>query len=642
MKILGINFGHDASLSLIVNNQLVGFIELERVSRLKHHVGILSTDIISFLLEHQTDLNQVDAVALVGTQWYKAKYSGDIQIHEMDHNQANKLHPNLEVITTLESAGTDKWYDYESHKNRLPSVEQKAFPVDAVPNGLNGISSANLELLSSNLKDLDLGTTFKPYSRVIPYEITINNISKPAYFVPHHIAHAAYGAFYRNSDESTLVISHDGGWPHIKYNSGGVFLYHNNAIYPLIDPNLFVGQLYQIMGEMAGFKAAEAPGKLMGLAAYGIPKYADLICLEKTILEMAEKSRKESASDFHQVLNQICNQIKDLSTNPILRPDHKKYEFNFPNKNLSIGIAANTQALVENIWVSVLAPIVEIISNSITINYVIPVVGGFSLNCPANSKLQATIHSHSLNPLPGGSDMGTSIGAAAYVTSLHTKKFPINKDPNYRSPAFPPRSTNHKIQDISIHQDLEEIICTPQFYARELISGKIFCHTDGYSEVGPRALGNRSIIAHAKLESTRDKINAHKNRENWRPLAPLVRDCDFTKYFSGPNNGDNSIYMLYTYRVTDPSLKGVTHSDCTARAQLINNESYLYNVLGEIEKLGEPTVLVNTSFNVAGEPLVENIDHAVKSFKALKFDYLFVNGKLYRQKLPTTSAQSND
>lgn len=638
MKILGINFGHDASLSLISNNQLVGFIELERVTRLKHQVGICSDDIKNFLSDHNADLNSINAVALVGTQWYKAKYSGDISIQEVSHNQATKEHPNLEVATGLTSDGTDKWYDYESHQYRLSSVTQKAFPVDAVPNGLNGINFENLNLLNKDLKCLTSSATFKPFKTIIPYEIIIDVISKPAYFVPHHIAHAAYGAFYRKSDENTLIISHDGGWPHIKYNSGGIFLFHNDAIYPLIDPNLFVGQLYQIMGEIAGFKAAEAPGKLMGLAAYGIPRCADLINLEKTILDFAQETKKISVNDFQKLLNEICSQIKNISSGTILRHDHNKYKFNFEDDGLSIGIAANTQALVENIWVSILAPLIKIIANSINISHTIPVVGGFSLNCPANSKLQSTIHSHSLNPLPGGSDMGTSIGGATYIASLLNNKFPINKDSNYRSPAFPPRSANHRIGCISDHHDLEEVECTPNFYANELIAGKIFCHTEGYSEVGPRALGNRSIIAHAKLESTRDKINAHKNRENWRPLAPLVRDCDFTKYFSGPNNGDNSIYMLYTYRVTDPSIKAVTHSDFTARAQLINHETYLYDVLAQIESLGEPAVLVNTSFNVAGEPLVENVDHAVKSFKALKFDYLFINGRLFRQKLNASTS----
>ena len=153
------------------------------------------------------------------------------------------------------------------------------------------------------------------------------------------------------------------------------------------------------------------------------------------------------------------------------------------------------------------------------------------------------------------------------------------------------------------------------WYANELISGKIFCHYQGKSEIGPRALGARSIIAHAVDKKIRDTINIKKGRELWRPLAPMVLKDKFNEFFEEIGNiEDGAACMLFNYFVKDPiKIPACTHVDNTARVQICEN-NFLIEVLRQLEKLDAVPVIINTSFNIAGEPIVETANQAVRSF----------------------------
>lgn len=620
MKVLAINFGHDASLALFVEQKMVSFLELERVTRLKHTVGVSQSDIELFLEANSTPWAELDFVALAGTQWYKAKHSSSIRIETADSKNDLISSLNLNWQDNLNTGGTDKWYDYEHHQKRLGTVAQTDFPLDAVSEGISDPN--NYSFLDDTLKP-------KPFQSIYPYTIEISGIKIPATFVPHHLAHAGYGAFYRNKSETTqLILSHDGGWPHIPFNSGGIFLFKEGKVYPLLDPRLFLGQLYQIMGERAGFRPSEAPGKLMGLASYGIPDPEALSKIRSRVETLTTRCARITAETFHEELKTLCDMVESEASNVYLRKEASLFEFNFPDVRKSIGIAAYSQKLVEQIWAGKLAVLLESMVDQYQVTDTLAVVGGFSLNCPGNSLLQSSLTSLQIKPLPGGSDMGVAIGAGAIVSSFLTGKFPIDDSASPISPAFPPRPPISKklpVPDLKKH-DIEDVL---GFYASALVEGKIFCHVEGPSEVGPRALGNRSIIAHAANPYVRDTINQHKGREMWRPLAPIVRASDFTRFFEGPDSGEMSRFMLSTYRVKNPAaLPAVTHVDNTARAQMVE-QGTISDLLARLNEISEVPVVVNTSFNVAGEPLVETAEQTIASFALLKFDYLYLEGSIY-------------
>lgn len=622
MKVLAINFGHDASLALFSEGQLVSFLELERETRLKHTVGVKGSDIASFLVPNKMSFADIDYVALVGTQWYKAKHSDDIDIQWNNQFGMYADFHDVNVSDPVETGGTDKWYDYLHHKGRLGSCIQTAFPLDGVCQGADSLLDFGFN---------DGAESLEPYRIIYPYRLTVGGISAPAVFVPHQIAHAGYGAFYRtHSDSTQLIVSHDGGWPHIPFNSGGVFLFKNDQLHPLVDPGLFLGQLYQIMGERAGFKPAEAPGKLMGLSSYGVPHPAGLARIRQALDGLCNSSSFLSADEFFIKFKALCDVIEGESSNVHLRKGVGEFEFEFEDVHRSIGIAAYTQKLVEQAWSGSLSILLEYLSDHYGVTDKLAVVGGFSLNCPSNSLLQASMSSLEVAPLPGGSDMGVSIGAGALVSSFLTGDFPRdNSERDSMSPAFPPRSS--ELEVFSEPEALKKVKADDplSFYAHELIEGKVFCHVEGLSEVGPRALGHRSIIAHAANSKVRDRINACKGREMWRPLAPIVREQDFSFFFDGVGSFDLSRFMLSTFRVKDKTkLPAVTHVDQTARVQSVE-QGVIFDLLTRLNELHEVPVVVNTSFNLAGEPLVETFEQAISSFSELQFDYLYIDGSIY-------------
>ena len=619
MKVLAINFGHDASFALFENNELTSYVELERITRLKHTVGISDNDIQDFLKVNGLELSEISLIALAGTQWYKAKHSSGIVIEKLS-TQLDDLDSWKKMTldyTDYECGGTDNWYDFKSHEKRLNGTEQTEFPIDVF----------------KDFEEKGLGE-LKIINEVIPYKISLLGNTINAIFVPHQIAHASYGGFYREeSDATRLVVCHDGGWPHIKYNSGGVFLVSEEGVRPVIDPRLALGQLYQIMGERAGFKPAEAPGKLMGLAAYGIVNAAILAEIKNTYYENLPISKSfKDADEFHSAFKLVTEKIVDKAKTIILREKVEDYYFDFEDEKFSIGIATYTQKLVEQVWIETIGPLIEKIEDELNIEDEISFVGGFSLNCPSNSLLQANIQSR-VKPLAGGADMGVSIGAGAYASSKLSKLFPINKNKRSDAAAYPPRPTYKSVTSIDISK-LKEVQCDNliKFYVDKLLSGKVFCHVEGDSEVGPRALGHRSIIAHGVSTKIRDKINIHKGREMWRPLAPIIRKEDFSEYFFGSDNGEMSDFMLNTYYVKNRiTLGGVTHADGTARVQTVKDGT-IYDLLTELKRRKEVPVVINTSFNVAGEPLVESYENAQNSFLKLKLDYIYIDGKFYEEK----------
>lgn len=633
--ILAINFGHDASLALFADGQLLAFRELERFTRLKHSVGIAAHDLRGFLVDAGYRFDDVDAVAVCGTQWWNAKHETSLLLTPgYDAAVFGKLAVEEAWTAEPELQGTDQWYCYDTHAARLKSVSQTAFPLSlagALPH-LRGIprTARDFEELQGHTRRwlaLDRGTEARRQlaGTIHPYVIQLNACAKPAFYVPHHLAHAGYGAYYLPHGRQGIVVSHDGGWPHLPCNAGGVYLATGHGVYPLFDPQLFVGQLYQRWGEIAGFHPAEAPGKLMGLASYGHPAPgADAIVAR--LLEQAAAGHRWTLESFEQALRTILDEGAELSRQhrgTLAAAD--SFTFAFADRDFSITLAATAQFIVESVWEQALTPALAAITEDARLAREIPVVGGFALNCPANSRLQQALPTLRLRPLPGGGDMGTALGAGAIVATYLTGERPAA--PDGESPAFPPRRQPSPLQTLAGVEAFVPAGDIADWYAAELAAGRVFCHVESDSEVGPRALGHRSIIAHGVSAARRDFVNRQKRRELWRPLAPLVRAGDFERYFAG--TADSAEFMLFTYPVVSPDIPAVTHVDASARAQAIRG-GILHDVLSALAARGEVPVLINTSFNVAGEPIVETTDEAVRSFLALGFDYLYLDGRLYR------------
>lgn len=639
-SILAVNFGHDATLALFVAGHLVAYRELERHTRKKHSVGIAAADIQGFLADAGFRFADLDAVALCSTQWWNAKHDAQMNLSPgYDEAIFANVPPADLWPARPRFEGTESWYCYGDHAARLAGVTQTAWPITlsaALPH-YHGLptTAAEFDQLYARVGDwlaTDAADSRDRQARLAPglypYVFHLEGEAKPAFFVPHHWAHAGYGAYYLTGDRPGLLVSHDGGWPYFACNAGAVYLRGQHGVYPILDPGLFVGQLYQRCGELAGFHPAEAPGKLMGLSAYGqaSPESDGIV---DALLALTRPTPVWTLGEFERALADILGRITAMAA----RHRHilaaaEAYHFNFQDRDFSISLAAHAQAIVENTWERALAPLLGRLRDRFELSDSVPIVGGFALNCPANSRLQAALPDMRLSPLPGCGDMGTAIGAGVVLSSFLSGQLP--RAASGESAAFPPRPATRREVSAAGLEALAPV--TPSeplatWYAQELLAGKIFCHLEGDSETGPRALGHRSIIAHGVLAETRDYINRKKRREAWRPLAPLVRLGDFQRFFSG--SPESAEFMLFTYRVLADDIPAVTHVDGTARGQSIASGT-LFEVLTEMEALGALPVMINTSFNVAGEPIVETHAEAIRSFLTLGFDYLYLDGQLYQ------------
>jgi predicted NodU family carbamoyl transferase len=380
---------------------------------------------------------------------------------------------------------------------------------------------------------------------------------------------------------------------------------------------MFLGYIYDKIADFAG---VNEPGKLMGLASYAKPNVNTKYVLNKILSEIIENTK------INEVLESAVKDIIEISSKEKNINKNLKSKFIFSEKITEEGIqaAANTQFIVENFFIDNIGAIVTLIESLDKSFNTLNLTGGFTLNCPTNTSLSKKYKNLYVNPLPACGDSGISIGAGVAAMLVFNHEVERDKNKNL-SAAFPPLNINTKFtnEDYEIFGLAKHKYNgrTEVFLAEMLIKKKILCLFRGRSEVGPRALGRRSIIATATSEKIRDKINKAKGRELWRPLAPICRIEDYNDYFEG--DGLNSQFMLFTNKVKSSVLKGVTHVDGTARVQSITEQDFwIHNCLSIMKNKKEIPVIINTSFNCAGEPIVESIQDAFKSFSKMNFDYL--------------------
>jgi len=248
---------------------------------------------------------------------------------------------------------------------------------------------------------------------------------------------------------------------------------------------------------------------------------------------------------------------------------------------------------------------------------------------PGNSKIYNEKLFKNVFLPPAVHDGGLSIGSAQaiYFNTLNKKR--VMNLPNKVEAAFLGKrykikslnkilKKNSKYLSFSIQKNIFKKI------AKNLSKNKIVAVHFGRSEIGPRALGNRSILADARNPKNWRKVNKIKTREYWRPFAPVVLKKDFKKYFN--NSPKLSPYMLFTAKVKDASIPAITHVDKSSRAQTVENKKNpIYKVLSEFKKITGISVLMNTSFNGPGQPIVETYEDAIEFFINSELDNLYID-----------------
>ena len=261
--------------------------------------------------------------------------------------------------------------------------------------------------------------------------------------------------------------------------------------------------------------------------------------------------------------------------------------------------------------------------------------GGVALNCVANGKLFDNTLFRQIFVQPAAGDAGTSIGAALYMYHLYNcgPRCYQMKDA-YLGPSYSNQRCVDALKEFgfSYYEDLtNEKLCS--IIAASLSNGKLVCWFQGHIEWGPRALGNRSLLADPRRAEMKDIINCKvKQRESFRPFAPSVLEEESFSYFGNPIP---SPFMLFAFKVNPDKLKeisAVTHVDGTARPQTVSKDTnpHYWDLIKEFEKLTGVPVLLNTSFNVQ-ESIVCTPEDAINCFLKTKVDYLVLNNLFIQQ-----------
>ena len=585
MHILGLSaYYHDSAAALIEDGRIVAAAQEERFSRKKHDAGFPEHAVRYCLAEGKVGLHDIDQIVFYDKPFLKFE----------------RL---LETYVAFAPKGFGQF-------------------VNAMPVWLKEKLFQKTEL-AKHLKAFD--PAFNATGKLL--------------FSEHHLSHAA-SAFYPSPFENALILTMDGVG---EWATTSVMKGEGNQITPLKEIHFphSVGLLYSAFTYFTGFKVNSGEYKLMGLAPYGKPVYADLI--REHLVDI------HADGSFHLNM-QYFNYCTGLTMT------NRRFDKLFGRKprpaeaditQSDMDLAASIQLITEEIVLK--------LARGLRDEYQLPnlcLAGGVALNCVANGKL---LHEKIFDNVwiqPAAGDAGGALGAA--LTGYHLfagkERKTVQRDAmqgSYLGPCFADNDIKTSLDRLgATYQQLNDDALL-EAGAKALAAEKVLGWFQGRMEFGPRALGGRSILGDARSTKTQSVMNLKiKYRESFRPFAPSVLREDVAEYFD--LNGD-SPYMLLVAPIAEKrrkplsaedsqkfgiellhvpksDLPAITHVDYSARIQTVHadtNPRY-HQLISNFKKLTGYGVVVNTSFNVRGEPIVCTPDDAFRCFMGTEMDELYV------------------
>jgi len=484
------------------------------------------------------------------------------------------------------------------------------------------------------------------FDQLKKHDESFNDIGKIK-FSEHHYSHAA-SAFYPSPFKEAVILTLDGVG---EWATTTVAIGRDNDLKIMKEMHFphSLGLLYSAFTYYTGFKVNSGEYKVMGLAPYGVPKYKDLI-IEKLMDLKKDGSFRLNMKYFNYAtgLTMTNKKFSNLFGEPVR--DSKKDKL----KQFHMDIAASIQAVTEEIILR--------LTRSLSEEYKIKnlcLAGGVALNCVANGKILKNKIFNDIWIQPAAGDAGGSLGGAlAYWYRELKKPRSIFKDQmkgSYLGPTF----NEKEIEDalIGLNANYKKIskkeLVTQT--AKQLASNKTVGWFQGRMEFGPRALGGRSILADPRSEKMQKELNLKiKFRESFRPFAPSVLREDLSEWFDldcdspymllvsevnknkqlNMSESNQNLFGIDKLNVKRSSIPAITHVDYSARIQTVHKETNLiyHELLSEFKKITNCPVLVNTSFNVRGEPIVCTVEDAFNCFMGTNLDVLAIeNFILYKE-----------
>jgi carbamoyltransferase len=584
LKILGLScFYHDSAAALIVDGKIIAAAQEERFTRIKHDSQFPARALKYCLDEAKIDIDEIDQIV-----FYEK--------------------PFVKFERLIETYLSHAPYGFKSFVKAMPIwLNEKLF---------------QKKLLIDNLGSLKLNK---------------HDLSKKISFSEHHISHAA-SAFYPSPFDQAVILTMDGvgEWATTTICKG--IGSHLTILKEIHFPHS-LGLLYSAFTYFCGFKVNSGEYKLMGLAPYGVPRFKDLILTELLKVRDDGSFRLNlSYFDFATGLKMTNRKFESLFGINVRSPDQ-------PLLQIHMDLAASIQEVTNEVVVKLASH-----AKAITGFDNICLAGGVALNCVANGVLDKKGIFKNIWVQPAAGDAGGSLGAALYYHfHINENARVVSSRDSMLGSYLGPRFESNKIQDVldemganyqrlSIDQIVDKTVDA-------LESGQAVGWYQGRMEYGPRALGNRSILADPRNLQMQKNLNLKiKFRESFRPFAPAVLEEEVHNWFDWHGQ---SPYMLFTTSISKRHIIGeespeafgieklnqirskvpaVTHVDHSARIQTVSRETnpLFYDlILNFFKRTGCP-MLVNTSFNVRGEPIVCDPKDAYRCFMGTDLDVLVI------------------
>jgi carbamoyltransferase len=593
MKVLGYNgalegypanfgAGHDSAAALVVDGEVVAAVEEERFSREKHS-GKFPSQAMAYCLK-EGGLRSVADVDLVTYYW--------------------------------------------------------SFPLMFQP-GMVGQNKHGLNLLE-RVGTWSVVSTMRAYNRVVGYDDersrrTLERATgvklRDGQFkaVPHHLGHAA-SAFHDSPFEKALIVTLDAAG---ESASSLVATGEGSTITPLHEvlvPNS-LGYLYLFLTDYLGFRGMSDEYKVMGLAPYGNPAtYRDYF---QSVVRLRDNGTYEVDPglmvQFMVTLNGHGSVVRPPSLLEALGPARK------PGETLTqrhMDVAAALQETLERAVLHALGKLQEQ-----TGMRHLCMAGGVALNSSMNGKIAHRGLFEEVWVHPAAHDAGCAVGSAlvGYHHVLQQPRVVRRRSHAFLGPAWPYGDVTAALREFSASVTHERPADLLERVAREVADGKVVGFYQGRMEWGPRALGNRSILADPRRDDMKDIVNhAVKMREGFRPFAPVVMAERAASWFDMTGLPE-SPFMLFVVPVWEgrrSAIPAVTHVDGSARIQTVTAEQNprYHGVIAAFERLTGVPVLLNTSFNVKGEPIVNTPADAIRCFLGTQIDLLVLEDVLVHKR----------
>ena len=585
-SVLGISaFYHDSAAAIVVNGEIIAAAQEERFTRKKHDASYPKNAINYVLKEAGLKLNKVNHIV-----FYEKPFL--------------KFERLLETYVGFSPSG------FKSFSMAMPLwLSEKLF---------------QKKMLFDALKEQDNN---------------FNDIKK-INFSEHHLSHAA-SAFFSSPYDEAVILTLDGVG---EWATTTISLGRNNKINILKEIHFphSLGLLYSAFTYFLGFKVNSGEYKVMGLAPYGEPRFKDII-LDKLINVKDDGSFRLNMDYFNYATGLTMTNSKFAKIFKIERrePENKLLQ-------IHMDIAASIQAVTEEIVLK----ITRFLFKEFNIENLC-MAGGVALNCVVNGKILKEGLFKNIWIQPASGDAGGSLGAAQafYYQELNNKREILKTDSmkgSYLGPQFTDDEVENELKHCGANYkklNLDQII---KDTTKALSEEKVVGWFQGRMEFGPRSLGNRSIIADSRSEKIQKNLNLKvKYRESFRPFAPavlfekvsewfeinsespymlLVADVKKSKQLQMTNEQKN-LFGIDKLNIKRSSIPSVTHVDYSARIQTVHQEKNpkFYKLIEEFERITKYPVLVNTSFNVRGEPIVCTATDAFNCFMGTDLDILVCN-----------------